>query len=129
MGWVGGWWGKPDLHLVCLPPLWESQGCGLGEGRVGEWEREEGKEGVGEVEGVGCTHCIGPGLLYGLLPACVGVAGLQVEGAGGVEGVREVLDSEMPSRDPAQRYYGWFTVLDSPERVSGGLIFCIVLMI
>ena len=87
---------------------------------------EEGREGVGEVEGwrrVGCTHCIGPGLLYGLLPACVGVAGLQVEGAGGVEGVRKLFHSEMPSRGPTQQYYGWFTALDSPERVSGGLFF------
>ena len=98
---------------------WVSGGWGNGRGRRGG--RESGE--VDMWRRVGCTHCIGPGLLCGLLPACVGVAGLQVEGAGGVEGVREVLNSEMPSRDPAQRYYGWFTVLDSPERVSGGLIF------
>ena len=33
----------PDLHLNCLPPLWESQGSGLGEGRGGrEWGRWRG---------------------------------------------------------------------------------------
>ena len=63
-------------------------------GEVEVWRRE------------GCALCFGPGLLYGLVPARVGVAGLQVEGVGGAEGVRELFHSEMPSRGPIHRYYG-----------------------
>ena len=61
----------------------------MGKGRVEEWRREEDRVEVGMVggwRGGRLYHCIRPGLLYGLPPANVGVADLQVEGVGDVGG-------------------------------------------